>query len=81
MDPSQIPKDVLRVLQDRQLSMAQKMMAFNLLIPDLPAEPKHAQAYEDNLKVGEKIKKLVDEGKIRLGKFDENFNLEIETVA
>lgn len=78
MDPSQIPKDVLRVLQDRQLSMAQKMMAFNLLIPGLPAEPKHAQAYEDNLKVGEKIKKLINEGKIRLGKFDENFNLSIE---
>ena len=61
--------------------MAQKMMAFNMLIPNLPPEPKHAAAYEDNLKVGDTIKRLVDEGKIRLGKFDKNFILEVETVA
>jgi hypothetical protein len=81
MDPSQIPRDILRVLQDRELPMAKKMMAFNMLMPDLPPEPKHAAAYQENLKVGDTIKRLVDEGKIRLGRFDKDFILGVEIVA
>jgi len=81
MDPSQIPRDILRVLQDRELPMAKKMMAFNMLMPNLPPEPKHAAAYQENLKVGDTIKRLVDEGKIRLGRFDKDFILGVEIVA
>ena len=81
MDPSQIPNDILRVLQDRELSMAKKMMAFNMLMPNLPPEPKHAAAYQENLKIGDTIKRLVDEGKIRLGSFDKKFILEVEVVV
>jgi hypothetical protein len=81
MDLSKISPHIMQVLQDKQLSMSQKMMAFNMLMPNLPPEPKHAAAYEDNLKVGDTIKRLVDEGKIRLGKFNKNFILEVETVA
>jgi len=44
MDPSNIPKDILRVLQDRELSVAQEMTAFNILMPNLPSEPKHNRA-------------------------------------
>jgi hypothetical protein len=64
MDPSNIPKDILRVLQDKEIPMAKKMMAFNMLMPNLPADPKHTDAYNENLKVGDTIKRLVDEGKI-----------------
>ena len=78
MDPSKLPIDILRVLQSPELPMAKKMMAFNMLMPNLPADPKHTQAYDDNLEVGRKIKRLVDEGKIRL-KFDKNFKLEVIT--
>ena len=81
MDPSHIPNDILRVLQDRELSMTKKMMAFNMLMPNLPPEPKHAAAYQENLKVGDTIKRLVDEGKIRLGSFDKNFILDVEVVV
>lgn len=81
MDPSNIPKDILRVLQDKEIPMAKKMMAFNMLMPNLPADPKHTDAYNENLKVGDTIKRLVDEGKIYLGKMDKNFILEVETVA
>ena len=81
MDPSQIPRDILRVLQDRELPMAKKMMAFNMLMPNLPPEPKHAAAYQENLKVGDTIKRLVGEGKIRLGRFDKDFILGVEIVA
>ena len=79
MDPSKIPPQIMQVLQDKQLSMAQKMMAFNMLMPNLPSEPKHAAAYEENLKVGTTIKRLVDEGKITLGSFDKKFKLDVST--
>ncbi len=77
MDLSKISPQIMQVLQDKQLSMAQKMMAFNMLMPNLPPEPKHAAAYEDNLKVGDTIKRLVDEGKIRLDGVDKDFKLKI----
>jgi|TARA_B110000467_G_scaffold128842_1_gene122457 hypothetical protein len=77
-DLSKLPKDLLGILQNKELSMAQKMVAFNMFIPNLPATPEHDQAYDDNLEVGRKIKRLVDEGKISL-KFDKNFKLEVIT--
>ena len=58
--------------------MAQKMVAFNMFIPNLPTSPEHDKAYDDNIEVGRKIKRLVDEGKISL-KFDKNFKLEVIT--
>ena len=79
MDPSQIPNDILRVLQSPELPMAKKMMAFNMLMPNLPADPKHTQAYDDNLEVGRKIKCLVDEGKISINGLDKDFKLNIIT--
>ena len=79
MDPSQIPNDILRVLQSPELPMAKKMMAFNMLMPNLPADPKHTQAYDDNLEVGNTIKRLVDEGKISINGLDKDFKLNIIT--
>ena len=78
MDLSRLPKNLLSVLQDKELPMAKKMMAFNMFMPNLPADPKHTEAYNENLKVGETIKRLVDEGKISL-KFDKDFKLNIIT--
>jgi hypothetical protein len=49
-----------------------------ILLPNLPASPEHDKAYDDNLEVGRTIKRLVDEGKIRL-KFDKNFKLDVIT--
>ena len=79
MDPSQIPNDILRVLQSPELPMDKKMMAFNMLMPNLPADPKHTQAYNDNLEVGNTIKRLVDEGKISINGLDKDFKLNIIT--
>jgi hypothetical protein len=79
LDLSKLPKNLLGILQDKELSMAQKMVAFNMFIPNLPADPKHTDAYNENLKVGVTIKRLMDEGKIRL-KFDKNFNLAVERL-
>jgi len=79
MDLSKLPKNLVGILQDKELSMAQKMVAFNMFIPNLPASPEHDKAYDDNLEVGRKIKRLVDEGKIRIGGFDKDFKLDIIT--
>jgi hypothetical protein len=79
MDPSKLPIEILRVLQSPELPMAKKMMAFNMLMPNLPADPKHTQAYDDNLEVGRKIKRLVDEGKISINGLDKDFKLNIIT--
>jgi hypothetical protein len=54
-------------------------MAFNMLMPNLPADPKHTQAYNDNLEVGNTIKRLVDEGKISINGLDKDFKLNIIT--
>jgi len=54
-------------------------VAFNMFIPNLPATPEHDQAYDDNLEVGRKIKRLVDEGKISINGLDKDFKLNIIT--
>ena len=79
MDPSKLPIEILRVLQSPELPMTKKMMAFNMLMPNLPADPKHTQAYNDNLEVGNTIKRLVDEGKISINGLDKDFKLNIIT--
>ena len=78
-DLSRLPKNLLSVLQDKELSMPQKMVAFNMFIPNLPTSPEHDKAYDDNLEVGRKIKRLVDEGKISINGLDKDFKLNIIT--
>ena len=77
MDPSKIPKHILRILQDRELSMSQKMVAFTMLMPTMPPDPTNDEIWKVNTKLGEDILKLINDGKIRLGKFDKNFMLEV----
>ena len=78
-DLSRLPKNLLSVLQDKELSMPQKMMAFNMFIPNLPATPEHDKAYDDNLEAGRTIKRLVKEGKISINGVDKDFKLNIIT--
>ena len=80
MDTSNIPKHILSILQDKELLMDQKMVAFMMHMKTLPDDPKNDQVWEDNIDVGKKIKRLVDEGKIRIGGFDKNSNLVVEEV-
>jgi hypothetical protein len=77
MNVDNIPVHIRRIIQDRELSMAQKMVAFMAFMPSLPADPKNDQVWEDNMKVGEIIKKMIDEGKLSLNGFDEHARLRI----
>ena len=78
MNVDNIPESMKRVMGDKSLTMSQKMVTFMAFMPSLPNDPKVDQYCKDNLKVGIEIKRLVNENKIRLGKFDKNFILQIE---
>lgn len=76
MDPGSIPENVKQIMNDRNLSMSQKLVAFMAFMPNLPEN--NADMYKDNLDLGKEIKQLIDDKKISLGKFDENFKLYVE---
>lgn len=78
MDPNSIPENVKRILNDRQLSMSQKVVAFMAFMPNLPQN--NSEVYQQNLDLGVEIKKLIDDKKISLGKFDSDFKLDIQQL-
>lgn len=80
MDPKNIPNVVKQILQDRELSMDKKMTAFMMLMPKLPEDPKVDDIVDKNLIVGEKIKSLVNDGKIEIGKFNKDFRLDVKVL-
>ena len=73
MNVDSFPPYVKQLFQNKELTMNQKMVTLMAFMPDVPGEYKLG----DHLETGVKIKKLVDDGKIRLGKFDKNFTLEV----
>jgi len=73
MDPNNIPENIKSMLNDKQLSMSQKLVAFMAFMPNLPHN--NSEVYQD---LDVEIKKLIDEKKISLGKFDSNFKLDIQ---
>lgn len=74
MNVNNFPPHVQKLFQNRDMTMNQKMVTLMAFMPGIPGIPK----VSEHLELGMKIKRLVDEGKIRLGKFDKNFNLSIE---
>jgi hypothetical protein len=77
MNVDNIPKNVKAILQDRTLTMSQKMNMFMAFMPSLPSDPKAEIVYRNNIELGKTIKRLIDEKKIKLGKFDKNFKLNV----
>ena len=77
MNVDNIPKNVKAILQDRTLTMSQKMNMFMAFMPNLPSDPKAEIVYKNNIELGKTIKQLIDEKKIKIGKFDKNFKLNV----
>ena len=77
MNIDNIPEPMKRVMGDKSLSMSQKMVTFMAFMPTLPNDPKVEQYCKDNLEVGTTIKRLIADNKIRLGKLDKNFKLDV----
>ena len=73
MDPNAIPPHIRRIIQDKRMSYAQKMVAFFAFMPNLPPSGNEA-VLQENIKIGKQIKELLEEGKIEL-KVDKNFNM------
>lgn len=77
MNVDNIPINVKRIMQDRELSIHKKMVAFMAFMPKLPSDPKTDQVWKDNEKIGEQILNLINDGKIRIGKFKKDFVINI----
>lgn len=77
MNVDNIPINVKRIMQDRELSIHKKMVAFMAFMPKLPSDPKTDQVWKDNEKIGEQILNLINNGKIRIGKFKKDFVINI----
>lgn len=77
MNVDNIPINVKRIMQDRELSIHKKMVAFMAFMPKLPSDPKTDQVWKDNEKIGEQILTLINDGKIRIGKFKKDFVINI----
>tara|TARA_B100002019_G_C21273327_1_gene603695 strand:- start:6080 stop:6331 length:252 start_codon:yes stop_codon:yes gene_type:complete len=77
MNVDNIPKHVKAIIQDRTLTMSQKMNMFMAFMPSLPSDPKAEIVYRNNIELGKTIKQLIDEKKIKFGKFDKNFKLSV----
>ncbi len=80
MDLKSIPNVVKQILQDREIPMNMKLTAFMMFMPKLPDDPKLDAVLRDNLMIGEKIKSLVDEGKIELDGFSKDFRLKVKVL-
>lgn len=72
-----IPQSVVRAVQDKDIPTSQKMLAFMMFMPSIKAEDPYEAAYARNVELGAQVQRLIDENKIRLGPFDENFNLTV----
>jgi|TARA_B110000285_G_scaffold108210_2_gene122914 hypothetical protein len=72
-----IPATVKKMLSDPELSMDQKMVGFMMFMPTLPDDPKVQKYVDTILKLGVKIKRLVDENKITI-KMGKNFTLDVQ---
>lgn len=77
MNIDNIPEPMKRVMGDKSLSMSQKMVTFMAFMPSLPNDPKVEQYCKDNIEIGVTIKRLIADNKIRIGKLDKNFKLDV----
>lgn len=73
-----IPKSVQKMIGSGELTMDQKLIGFMMFMPKVPENAMVAKIVAHNLVLGEKIKKLVDDNKITIGKFDKNFILDVK---
>ena len=61
----------------RSVVARQSVAPMAMLMPTMPPDPKNDEIWKVNTKLGEDILKLINDGKIRLGKFNKNFMLEV----
>jgi hypothetical protein len=68
-----IPENVKRIMQNKEMNMNQKMVAFFAFMPSMPANN-----VTDFSFVGKEIKVLIENDTIKLLGFDKDFKILIE---
>ena len=81
MTHKSIPKDVLKVLQSRDLTPYKRLVAYTMLVPGLPSGPAHTVIWETNLELGKKVKKLIENGTITVTAMNDHSVLEFKLSA
>lgn len=73
-----IPPHVKALMNDRSLSMNQKLVSFMMVMDPkiLPDNPINGEFHE----LGKDIKRLIDDNKIKITGFDNNFNIKVITI-
>jgi len=75
---SVVPKNVQQLIGSSELSMDQKLIGFMMFMPNVPENEMVEKIVKHNLELGTKIKKLAEEDKITIGKFDKKFILDVK---
>jgi len=66
-------QEVKRMLNDKRLTMSQKIVMFMAYMPNVPENNSN-----EYLELGKQIKGLIDDQKITFGKFDKDFKLHVK---
>ena len=74
----QIPQEVKHIMNDKSLSLSQKLTAF-MMYTDPKIIPAHPNAV-DHHDLGVQIKKLIDSKKISINGFDNDFNIQVSSL-
>ena len=71
----------MKVLQNRELTPAKKLIAYTMLMPNLPNSPLHELAWQSNLELGQKIKQLIQNDTLIITGIDTNSILTIRVPS
>ena len=72
-----IPKEIMQVLRDRELTPTKRLVAYAMLVPGLPGYAVQDIIYQANIELGKRIKELINNGNIKIIGMDKNCTLNI----
>lgn len=78
MDPRNIPPHISNILRRNDLTMNQKMFAFFCFMPKNKLPEGDLTKYNENLELGNKLKQLIQDGKITDISVNESFEIVVK---
>tara|TARA_B110000027_G_scaffold119254_1_gene131839 strand:+ start:333 stop:638 length:306 start_codon:yes stop_codon:yes gene_type:complete len=77
MASASIPNEIMQILRDRELTPSKRLLAYAMLVPELPGDPAHELMCQANLELGKRIKELINNGTIEITGMDKHSVLNI----
>ena len=71
----QLPEHLKVMLRNPKLTMNQKLLTLMMFGPKRMMPQAETQWYDENLKIGTKIRRLISEGKVCIDGFDSAFKI------